>query len=60
VREATDGSETPTVDAADALKDYVESSMPDLGACMWSDLLQSAFDDVDWHEIAEHYLEESR
>ena len=43
---------------ADWLKEYVEETMPDLGASLWSDLLNAAFGEVDWYEIAENYLSE--
>jgi hypothetical protein len=39
--------------AAQALKDWVEEMMPDLGATMWADLLGSALSEVDWDEIVE-------
>jgi len=41
-----------------SLKDYVEEAMPDLGACLASDLLSAALSKVDWYEIAEHYWED--
>jgi hypothetical protein len=41
---------------ADSLKDWQESEMPDLEASVWTDLLQSAFEEVDWEEIAENFL----
>jgi len=50
--------EYPTSGAADALKEWQEEQRPDLGASVWADLLGAAFDDVDWHEIAENYLSE--
>jgi hypothetical protein len=42
----------------DAIKDWHEEFMPDLGASLWSDLLTSAFEEVDWREIAEAYIED--
>lgn len=41
-----------------ALKESLEEMMPDLGASMWTDLLGAAWSEVDWTEIAEHYLED--
>jgi hypothetical protein len=41
---------------ADALKEECEEAMPDLGASPWSDLLNAAVSEIDWNEIAEHYL----
>jgi len=31
---------------------------PDLGPSLYSDLMQAAFCEVDWHEVAEAFLEE--
>jgi hypothetical protein len=39
--------------AAQALKEWVEDMMPDLGASMWADLLNAAVSSVDWQEIVE-------
>lgn len=44
---------------ADALKDLIEESAPDLGASMYADLLGAALSEVDWQEIAENLLSES-
>lgn len=41
------------------LKDWLEDDMPDLGPSLWSDLLGSAFSDIEWTEIAQAYLEET-
>jgi hypothetical protein len=48
---------------ADALKGWVRDEpedegglLPDLGATLAADLLGAALDEVDWQEIAEHYL----
>lgn len=38
------------------IKDYVLEFQPDLGASMFADLLNAALSEVDWYEIAEHYL----
>jgi hypothetical protein len=43
-------------DLAKAIKDFVDEIQPDLGASMFADLLGAALDEVDYHEIAEHYL----
>jgi len=40
------------------IKEWVEGMMPDLDASLASDLLGSALSDVDWAEIAEHWLED--
>lgn len=40
-----------------AIREWVEEEMvPDLGACMASDLLGAALSEVDWREIAENWL----
>lgn len=41
---------------ADHLKEWVEGMMPDMGATMWADLLNAAFSEVNWTEIAENLL----
>ncbi len=43
---------------ADALKEECEDAAPDLGASPWADLLNSAISEIDWHELADHYLAE--
>ena len=46
---------------AQTLKEWVEEMAPDLGASMFSDLLNAALSEVDWREIAEAwYAEEER
>ena len=40
---------------ADALKEWIEEQMPELEG-PWGSLLQSAFEEIDWTELAEHYL----
>jgi len=41
---------------ADYIKDDIESTMPEVTG-MWADLQQSAFDRINWFEIAEHIYE---
>lgn len=43
---------------ADQLKEWQEDEMPELEASVWTDLLRSAFGEVDWHEIAANFLED--
>lgn len=46
-------------DLSRQIQEWVESEMlPDLGACMASDLLNAAMSEVDWYEIAENWLSE--
>lgn len=40
---------------ADCVKRFVEELMPDLEASMFSDLLRSALDNVNWREIVENH-----
>lgn len=44
---------TEAYKAADALKDYVQESLPDLGASLAADLLNAALSEVDWLEIVQ-------
>ncbi len=48
--------ERATLELCLRLKDGIEESAPDLGASMFSDLLTAALSEVNWHEIAEHYI----
>jgi hypothetical protein len=41
---------------ADQLKEEVENNVPEVNG-VYSDLLTAALDEVDWHAIAEHYLQ---
>ena len=44
---------------AEWMKSYIEELNPLADdASMFSDLLQSALDDVNWNEIAEHYIDD--
>lgn len=44
---------------ADLLKDFIEEMNPLAdGASMFTDLLNAAISEVDWHEIAEAFLED--
>lgn len=45
---------------ADMLKDWIGEMSPDLGASLWADLLNAAISEVDWNELAEHWIPESR
>jgi hypothetical protein len=40
------------------IKEAVEVNMPDMGASMFTDLLNAALSEVNWHEIAQHYIDE--
>ena len=41
---------------ADRLKEQVCDGAPELGPCLYSDLLDAALDSVNWHEVAECFL----
>lgn len=41
---------------AERLRAELEDVMPDLGATLWGDLLNSAFSEVAWQDIAAAYL----
>jgi hypothetical protein len=43
---------------ADQLKAEHEENAPDLPASIYSDLLNAAASEVNWYEIAEHYLDD--
>jgi hypothetical protein len=48
--------ETRRIDVADALKEWFEAGAPEMAASAYSDLLNAAMGEVDWLEIADHYL----
>lgn len=62
VREAIDDiEESHVVEAADALKNWQEEVMYDWepdAALVFTDLLHAAFSEVDWYEVAQHYVDE--
>src|SRR4051812_44316772 len=43
---------------ADRLNEEVEEGAPELEPSLYSDLLSAALSEVDWHEVAEAFLEE--
>ena len=43
---------------AKRLEEWVDEMKPDLGASMFSDMLNAALSEVDWQEIAENWLSE--
>jgi hypothetical protein len=55
--------ERATIDLTDALKDSLENDKNDMleasgqTASMWADLVGAALSEVNWYEIAEHYIE---
>jgi len=53
-------AERATLDFSDRLKSEIEESLPDLGASMAADLLGAAMSEVNWYEIAEHFIEDAQ
>ena len=46
-------------ECAAALKSWIEDMVPDLGATLWSDLLNGALSDVNWDELAQTWIDEA-
>ncbi len=47
------------LDLAEQLKNEIEETAPELGASMFSDLLSAALSEVNWLEIARHYIDDN-
>jgi hypothetical protein len=47
--------ERATLTLSDRLKDEFEEAQPEVTG-FWADLLNAAMSEVNWHEIAEHYI----
>lgn len=59
--EAYAGLDRPIIELADSMKTWVRDELaPDLGASFATDLLGYALDEVNWHEIAEHWYEDAK
>lgn len=43
---------------ADRIKEEVTEEAPELGPCLYSDLLNAALSSVEWQEVAEVFLED--
>lgn len=56
--QAEDTEREPAVILSEMLKSNAEETMPDLGSSCWTDMLNSAFGEIDWYEIAENILSE--
>lgn len=50
--------EQAVIDLAQLLKDAVNEDAPDLGASMYADLLNAALSEVNWQEIAGHWVDD--
>lgn len=51
-----DAGRAATYILSDALEDWIKDMVPELESGMFQDLLNAAISEVDWHELAEHYL----
>lgn len=49
-------SEAAKQELAERLKDELLGEAPDLGASIYADLLGSALDEIDWGEVARHWI----
>lgn len=50
-------AERATLNLADVIKDTVEEMNPIASqASLWSDMVNGALSEVNWYEIAEHYI----
>jgi hypothetical protein len=41
----------------ESLKEYFEEAQPEVTG-FWADMLNASMSEVNWHEIAEHYIED--
>ena len=56
ILEELDGNtEEATIGLANAMREEISDSIPDLEG-FWADLLDGALGEVDWHEIAKHWI----
>lgn len=58
IRESDDRDDAVRM-CREAIKELMESDIPDLGSSFAADMLSAAMHEVDWHEIAEHRIEDS-
>lgn len=56
---ATDQSQRARIALAEELKDTITNEGPELGASMYADLLNAALSEVDWHELANAFLQDA-
>lgn len=59
VLKSHDGRDTANYKLADVLKNEMGESMPQVKG-VWADLLNAAFSEVDWYEIAESFIADVR
>lgn len=50
--------QTKTYELGQEIKGFIEELCPDLGASMFADLLNASLREVNWYEIAEHYIDQ--
>ncbi len=53
-------TEEATRGLAQQLQNEIEEAAPELGGSMFSDLLNAALSEVNWYEIAEHYVNDNK
>lgn len=58
VKDNDDDKDEATRALADQLKDEHEEANPCTGSDIWADMMNAALSEVDWHEIASHYVDE--
>lgn len=51
-------AERATLDLADALEQDFEENAPDLKSGPYADILNAAMQEINWYEIAAHYIED--
>lgn len=49
--------ERAALDLSESLKQHFELEQPEVTG-FWADMLNAAMSEVNWHEIAEHYIDE--
>ena len=49
--------ERATLNLADTMKETHEEAQPEVTG-LWADMMNAALSEVNWYEIAEHYIEE--
>lgn len=54
------GNDMAQYNLSETIKEFIEEMTPDLGASLWADLLNASLSEVNWYEIAGHYLDEAR
>jgi len=53
-----DRERAAALDLAERLNEAIHEQCPDLGACLYADLLGAALAEVQWFEIASHHIDD--